>query len=116
MAGGSLANIPKILLSSFYSAISGMKFVNGNTFSDAVWKLENKGKAYLFYAKNSQDISINLSAYKGDFEVYVINASTGNFIKKTNISGGKKVAIPASDVKEKVLFVVESLRGTKQSH
>jgi hypothetical protein len=106
MAGGSLPNIPKIQLPAFYSAISEMKFVNGNTFSDTVWKLENTGKAYLFYAKNSQDISIDLSAYKGDFEVYSINATNGSVSKNANISGGKKVAIPASDVKEKVLFVV----------
>jgi len=106
MAGGSLPNIPKIQLSSFYSAISGMKFVNGNAFSDNLWTLENKGKAYLFYAKNSQDISIDLSNNKGDFEVYSINATNGSVSKNANISGGKTVTIPASDVKEKVLFVV----------
>lgn len=107
MAGGSLPNIPKIQLPTFYSEVSGMKFVNGNTFSDAVWKLENKGKAYLFYAKNFQDISIDLFNYKGDFEVYSINATTGNVSKNANISGGKKVMIPASDGKKKVLFVVK---------
>lgn len=107
MAGGSLPNIPKIQLSSFCSAISGMKFVNGNTFSDAVWKLENKGKAYLFYAKNSQDVSIDLSEFKGDFELYSINATTGSVLKNTNISGGKTVVIPAAEVKEKVLFIIK---------
>ena len=107
MAGGSLPNIPKIQLSSFNSEISGMKFVNGNTFSDAVWKLENKGKAYLFYVKNSQDISIDLSNYKGDFVVYSINISTGSVLKNANISGGKTVVIPAFDVKEKVLFIIK---------
>ncbi len=84
-----------------------MKFVNGNTFSDAVWKLENKGKAYLFYAKNSQDVSIDLSEFKGDFEVYSINATTGSVLKNTNISGGKTVVIPAAEVKEKVLFIIK---------
>lgn len=107
MAGGSLPNIPKIQLSSFSSEVSGMKFVNGNTFSDAVWKLENKGKAYLFYAKNSQDISIDLASDKGDFEVYSINATTGSVSKKANIDGGKKVVIPVTDIKEKVLFIIK---------
>lgn len=107
MGGASLPNIPKIQLSAFYSAISGMKFVNGTTFSDAVWKLENKGKAYLFYSKNSQDIAIDLAADKGDFEVYSINATTGSISKNTNISGGKTVVIPASEVKEKVLFIIK---------
>lgn len=107
MAGGSLPNIPKIELPAFYSELSGMKFVNGTTFSDPVWKLENKGKAYLFYAKNSQDISIDLAADKGDFEVYAINPTTGIVTKNTSIKGGKTVVIPASEVKEKVLFVVK---------
>lgn len=107
MAGGSLPNIPKIQLSSFYSAISGMKFVNGNTFSDNLWTLENKGNSYLFYAKNAQDIVIDLATEKGDFEVYAINNATGNVLKKTTIGGGKKVVIPQAEIKEKVLFVVK---------
>ncbi|TDO77273.1 hypothetical protein EV143_10433 [Flavobacterium chryseum] len=106
MAGASLPNIPKIELPSFYSALSEMKLIEGNTFSDNLWKLENKGKSYLFYTKNTQEISINLSDYKGTFEVYEINASTGTFIKKANISGGKQVTIPQVEIKEKVLFVV----------
>ena len=107
MAGGSLPNIPKIELPTFYSALSEMKLVKANQFSDVVWKLENKGKAYLFYAKNSQDISIDLASDKGDFEVYSINATTGSVSKNANISGGKTVVIPASEVKEKVLFIVK---------
>ncbi len=107
MGGASLPNIPKIQLPAFYSEVSGMKLVNGNTFSDNLWILENKGKSYLFYAKNAQDISIDLSEFKGNFEVYAINATTGSLTKKANIGGGEKVIIPASDVNEKVLFVVK---------
>lgn len=107
MAGGSLPNIPKIALPAFYSELSGMEFVNGNTFSDPVWKLENKGKAYLFYAKNSQDISIDLASDKGDFEVYAINPTTGIVTKNTSIKGGKTIVIPAAEMKEKVVFIVK---------
>jgi hypothetical protein len=107
MAGASLANIPKIELPEFYSALSEMKLVEGNTFSDNLWKLESKGKSYLFYLKNDQEISIDLSNTKGTFEVYAINAATGTFTKKANISGGKTVVIPQSEIKEKVLFVVK---------
>jgi hypothetical protein len=69
--------------------------------------LENKGNAYLFYLKNDQDVSIDLANHKGTFEVYTINASNGNITKKANINGGKQVVIPQSEIKEKVLFVVE---------
>lgn len=107
MAGASLPNIPKVELPQFYSALADMKLVDGNTFSDPLWKLENKGKSYLFYAKNPQDISIDLSDYKGTFEVYEINATKGTFIKKANINGGKQVRIPQGEIKEKVLFIVK---------
>ncbi len=107
MGGASLANVPKIELSAFHSALTGMKFAEGTTFSDKLWKLENKGNAYLFYLKNEQDISIDLSNHKGTFEVYTINASNGSFTKKSNISGGKQVVIPQAEIKEKVLFVVK---------
>ncbi|MFD1604549.1 DUF6298 domain-containing protein [Flavobacterium artemisiae] len=107
MAGASLPNIPKVELPQFYSALSEMKLVDGNTFSDNLWKLENKGKSYLFYLKNDQDITIDLSNEKGTFEVFAINASTGNITKKANISGGKQVTIPQAEIKEKVLFVVK---------
>ncbi|MEO8237334.1 MAG: DUF6298 domain-containing protein [Flavobacterium sp.] len=107
MGGASLPAIPKVELPAFYSALTDMKFVNGSAFSDAVWKLENKGKAYLFYAKNAQDVSIDLSGFKGDYEVYSINATTGIVSKNASISGGKKVVIPQTEIKEKVLFVVK---------
>jgi hypothetical protein len=107
MGGASLANVPKIELSAFHSALAGMKFAEGTTFSDKIWTLENKGNAYLFYLKNDQDVSIDLSNHKGTFEVYTINASNGTITKKANISGGKQVVIPQSEIKEKVLFVVK---------
>ena len=107
MAGASLPNIPKINLPEFYSALSEMKLVAGNTFSDQIWTLENKGKSYLFYIKNEKDVSVDLSAYKGDFEVYAINDANGNFTKKANIKGGKISTIPASEIKEKVLFLIK---------
>lgn len=107
MAGASLPNIPQIKLPEFYSALSEMKFVTGTTPSDSLWKLENKGKSYLFYLKSNQDISVDLSNYKGDFEVYTINATSGELNKKVNIKGGKSVTIPASEIKEKVLFIIK---------
>ncbi|KQB39937.1 DUF6298 domain-containing protein [Flavobacterium aquidurense] len=107
MAGASLPNIPKVELPVFYSALSEMKLVSGNTFSDNLWKLENKGKSYLFYTKKAQEISIDLSNIKGTFEVYEISTSTGILTKKANIGGGKQITIPQAEIKEKVLFIVK---------
>ncbi|RZJ51205.1 MAG: pectate lyase [Chryseobacterium sp.] len=107
MAGASLPNLPKIELPEFYSALSEMKPAEGNKYTDNLWTLENKGKSYLFYVKNDQDISIDLSNQKGTFEVYVINVATGSITKKANISGGKQITIPQAEIKEKALFVVK---------
>ncbi len=107
MGGASLAATPKIEIPVFYTALKDMKYVKETTFLDSVWRLENTGKAYLFYVKKNQDIAIDLSIFKGDFEVFSINALTGVVSKGTDISGGKIVIIPASEVKEKVLFVTQ---------
>lgn len=107
MAGASLPNLPKIELPEFYSALSEMKPAVENKYTDNLWTLENKGKSYLFYIKNDQDISIDLSNQKGTFEVYAINTATGNLTKKANISGGKQITIPQAEIKEKALFVMK---------
>lgn len=107
MGGASLPVLPKIALPEFYQSVVTMKLVSGTSYSDAVWKLENKGESYLFYFNKNQDLSLDLTSFKGVFEVYTINAQTGEFIKKEVVHGGKTVLFSAQDNKEKVLFVVK---------
>lgn len=105
--GGSLPSLPKISLPEFYTALPSMQLVDGNNYSDNLWKLENKGKSYLVYVKKLEDISVNLSTYKGEFDVYCINQDTGLVTKIQTITGGKNCIIPSNDVKEKVVFVIK---------
>lgn len=107
MGGASLPALPKIALPEFYQSVADMKLVSENSYTDAVWKLENKGKSYLFYFNKNQDLSLDLSSFKGVFEVYAINAQTGEIVKKEAVQGGKSVLFAAQDSKEKVLFVVK---------
>lgn len=107
MAGGSLAAIPKITIPGFYESLTNMKPSQEENYNSAVWSLKENGESYLYYLQKESQITIDLSNEKGIFEVYEINASTGNYTKKTNIIGGKKVEISASDMKEKVLFLVK---------
>ncbi len=107
MGGASLPALPKIALPEFYQSVADMKLVSGNSYTDAVWKLENKGQSYLFYFNKNQDLSLDLSSFKGVFEVYAINAQTGEIVKKEAVQGGKSVLFAAQDSKEKVLFVVK---------
>ncbi len=107
MAGGSLAAIPKITIPGFYESLTNMKPSQEENYNSAVWSLKENGESYLYYLQKESQITVDLSNEKGTFEVYEINASTGNYTKKTNIIGGKKVEISASDMKEKVLFLVK---------
>lgn len=107
MGGASLPALPKIALPEFYQSVADMKLVSGNSYTDVVWKLENKGQSYLFYFNKNQDLSLDLSSFKGVFEVYAINAQTGEVVKKEAVQGGKSVLFAAQDSKEKVLFVVK---------
>jgi hypothetical protein len=105
--GGSLPSLPKISLPEFYSALPSMQLVSGNTYSDNLWKLENKGKSYLMYLKSPQDITLNLTNFKGEFDVYLINQDNGSVIKRQTINGGNSSTISTTGIKEKVVFVIK---------
>jgi len=105
MAGGSLANIPKIDISGFYESLSMMKVSDNKTYKDDFWTLENKEESYLFYLKNTNSIQIDLSDYIGKYEVYWINSNDGRIILKTTIKGGTKPILSSPKGKGVVLFI-----------
>jgi len=107
MGGASLPSLPKVALPEFYQAITSMQLVAGNSYTDAIWKLENKGQSYLYFVKNAQDVTLDLSNANGTFEVYSINTANGNVTKKEAIHAGKTVVIPANEIKDKVLFILK---------
>jgi len=90
MAGGSLANIPNISVTGFYESIRKMHIRENQNFNSDFWCLESKGETYLFYLKNTKAFEVDLSNYNGKFEVYWINASTGNLMLKNDIQGRQK--------------------------
>lgn len=105
--GGSLPSLPKIGLVDFYSALPSLQLIAGNRYSDNLWQLENKGKCYLMYLKKPTDVTIDLSLYKGEFDVYLINQDNGLVVKRPTITGGKIINISAAERKEKVLFIIK---------
>lgn len=107
MGGASLAALPKVELPEFYQTIADMQLVPGNSHTDTIWKLENKGKSYLYFVKEPQNVVLDLSAYKGTFDVFAINPSNGSVAKKETVQGGKTIVIPANTTKDKVLFIVK---------
>ncbi|KDN56517.1 DUF6298 domain-containing protein [Flavobacterium seoulense] len=87
MAGGSLPALPKISIAGFYESLANMKTAQEEDYNSAVWSLKDNGEAYLFYLQKGNQLSVDLSNYKGTFEVYWINPENGNQIAKETISG-----------------------------
>ncbi|SHL54143.1 hypothetical protein SAMN05443543_102468 [Flavobacterium flevense] len=100
MAGGSLAAIPKIVVPGFHDALANMKTVSAENYNSSFWTLEDKGEAYLYYFQNETQAKLDLSDYKGTFEVYWINAENGNQIAKEVIQGKSVATLKAPDGKE----------------
>lgn len=105
MAGGSLANIPKIDVPSFYESVSKMQISENQNLNSNFWCLENKGISYLFYLRNTKTVEVDLSNSKGKFEVFWIDSNTGKVIYKNEIQGDRKQTIFASKTSEKTFVV-----------
>jgi len=93
MAGGSLANVPNIEIPGFYESIAQMKIDKNQDFNSDFWLLSNDGKAYLFYLRNTKSIPIDLTSYKGKYEIFWVNSETGEVISKGMIQGKSKHSI-----------------------
>lgn len=102
MAKGSLPNIPKVDVSTFAAAIPEMDFEANTSYLDNVWKLQHPGNDYLFYVAEGDLVTVDLSDYKGRYEVYYINAKTGKVSQEERIKGGKIITL---NTKEKVIFI-----------
>lgn len=95
MAGGSLPNIPKVNINGFYKILPQMTFSSTEDFNSKSWSLQQAGQAYLFYLRETKTITINLSKYKGTFEVYWIAAKDGTIHSRKMISGLSKQELKA---------------------
>jgi len=105
MAGGSLANIPKVNIPDFYESISKMKIFENQNYSGNFWCLEDKGESYLLYLKNAKIFELDLTNYKGKFEVFWINSESGQVISKNDIVGKLKHTITAPQLNKEKLIV-----------
>lgn len=88
MAGGSMANLPKIGNNDFYRAASGMKAVN----IDGVWALKSEKGLIIYNTKDSGE-DIDVSDYKGNFEIKHIHPKSGEILKTEKINLGKSISL-----------------------
>jgi len=108
MGGGSLAAIPKIDLPQFYTALPKMEISeNGDSNIDNVWTLENSGSSYLFYFGPNSETELDLSVYKGSFEIYWIDPEMGNMVNKEILRGGEKHELRNSGESNKLALIIK---------
>ncbi|WP_370479495.1 DUF6298 domain-containing protein [Tamlana flava] len=105
MAGGSLANIPKIGISDFYETLPSMKIPENINHHSEYWALESKGNAYLYYLKSTNSVEVDLSNFKGNYESYWINPSDGSVLETQVLKGNSKQKLSSPKVKNAVLFI-----------
>ncbi len=98
--GGSLAAIPEIKIEGFYDSLVLVKTVPEENYSSPIWTLQDEGETYLFYLLKAKQLKVDLSKYKGVFEVYWINPGNGNLIAKENIKGKAIHNLTAPGAKE----------------
>ncbi|UKM64307.1 DUF6298 domain-containing protein [Flavobacteriaceae bacterium GSB9] len=105
MAGGSLANIPKIDISGFYEALTSMKMDKNETYKSAYWTLKNDGDSYLFYLKGTDNVNVDLSNYNGKFEAYWIKPINGKVIETSTLKGKTKQMLSSPNGNKALLFI-----------
>ncbi|WNH09452.1 DUF6298 domain-containing protein [Thalassobellus suaedae] len=105
MAGGSLANIPKIKIPRFYKALAEMKVDENQNVNSDFWALKASGDSYLFYLKNTNKINIDLSESKGRYQVFWIDTSSGDVISTNSIQGKSKHLLSNPTNKKVAVFI-----------
>ena len=104
MAGGSLANIPKINVPGFYDTLSTTKPSNPS-YEDDIWVLKNYGNSFIFYLKNSDTVKVDLANFNGKYEGYWIDSNDGKLLSTIQFKG-KTIASVTSPIGNRgILFI-----------
>ena len=104
MATASLPDIPRVSIPAFYTELAMMTFDNSENFQSNKWTLQNKGRSYLYYLNDSKPFVVDLSRYKGKFQVYVIDPETGEAKATNKIKGGTEITMNPSG-NGKIFFI-----------
>lgn len=105
MAGGSLASLTNIEAPDFYQALVNMKVDESLTPSSKYWTLKNEGKAYLYYLKDTTEVEVDLSNYKGKFDAFWIDINNGKILAKSAIKGHSKQMLASPNNGKSALFI-----------
>ncbi|MCC2598889.1 DUF6298 domain-containing protein [Sphingobacterium sp. FBM7-1] len=88
MAGGSMANIPKVAHSGFTKDASGMRAKSGGE----MWLLEGKESAIIYSPYNTVS-AVDIPAWKGNYKAYHIDTKTGEILGSERVKTGQRVTL-----------------------
>ena len=106
MAGGSLANIPKIKVDGFLKSASSMNVVDSN--KDGVWMLQNNVGESIQYSTGNTSINIDLDNYKGVFNVIQLNPHDGVLINEEKVEGGKSLELNLKTEQDVIIWTTNN--------
>src|SRR5690606_8163531 len=107
MGGASLPMIPKVDLESFYKALPQMTYGKNENHKSVIWSLQNPGQNYLFFLNKFEDFQLDLSEFKGRYQIYTIDAETGKTSPRTRIRGGSNIMI--KPLENDTIFFIEKI-------
>ncbi|MDR1884318.1 MAG: DUF6298 domain-containing protein [Prevotella sp.] len=102
MARGSLACLPKISNENFLEDASSMQTMKDPDI-EGQYILGNPAKGYIVYTENG-GIDLNMSSVNGKYDVYWIDAKTGDIKKDKTIKGASKIKLNA---RSEILWLVK---------
>ncbi|GHE46916.1 hypothetical protein GCM10017764_32580 [Sphingobacterium griseoflavum] len=88
MAGGSMANLPKVEAPGFYEAAATMAPALGQ----GTWLLKGQS-GIILYSNNTKGTEVDLSSLKGAYNLLHIDPKTGKVLRKEALKGGKTVTV-----------------------
>lgn len=104
MAGGSLAKLSGVD-AELLSLVPKTRPFTAPNWSKKQYGLANAGVSYVLYNGAENPISLDLSKYKGDFSVKILNPRSGETIKTDKISAGSIVQIQKAANADEVIIL-----------
>lgn len=88
MAGGSMANVPRVAHADFYQEVSGMQA----KIQQDVWCLEGE-EAAVFYHSDKTPFQVDVPTWKGNYKAYHIHPKTGAILGSERVKTGQRITL-----------------------
>jgi len=102
MAGGSMANIPKVDHADFVKEVSGMQVKK----QENSWCLEGS-KSAIFYNADNTSLQVDVPAWKGNYKAYHIDSKTGAILGSESVKTGQPITLKKYKNTPEVIWITK---------